>query len=81
MKKVSKVMNQAKAKLSITETVRKVVNRQLSTFLLTETTLNALFNILPIATSSAKIEIDGNPGTSTCNKSIATGKGWTVLVN
>jgi hypothetical protein len=42
--------------------------------------LNALFGSLPTRTASdnAEIVIGYNPGTDNCDRSIATGKGWTV---
>ncbi|GHT11606.1 hypothetical protein AGMMS4956_04910 [Bacteroidia bacterium] len=44
---------------------------------LTATALDALFNSLPTVTNG-EIYTGSNPGTSTCDQSIATGKGWTV---
>ena len=41
------------------------------------TELNRIFTALPTVTGKT-IYIKGNPGTATCNKTIATGKGWTV---
>ena len=43
---------------------------------LTATALNALFNSLP-ATTYGSISISGNPGAGSCDRSIATNKGWT----
>jgi ankyrin repeat protein len=41
--------------------------------------LNALFNTLNSAVLGTKlINIAGNPGTATCNKALATAKGWEV---
>ena len=40
--------------------------------------LNALFHSLPVV-SAGTIWITGNPGTETCNRSIATAKGWNVV--
>jgi hypothetical protein len=45
---------------------------------LTAVALNALFGTLHSNTGNKYIGIDGNPGTSGCNKAIATQKGWTV---
>jgi hypothetical protein len=33
---------------------------------------------LPTVTGGQVIDITGNPGAATCNKAIATAKGWTV---
>jgi hypothetical protein len=41
--------------------------------------LNELFTILPTVTGQT-LTITGNPGTATCNTSIATAKGWTVVI-
>lgn len=41
------------------------------------TELNRIFGLLP-AVSGKTLYIKGNPGTTTCNQSIATSKGWTV---
>jgi hypothetical protein len=41
--------------------------------------LNALFGTLNATPGVTKtIYIQGNPGTAACNKTIATGYGWTV---
>jgi hypothetical protein len=40
--------------------------------------LNALFGTLHGNTGSKAIHIFGNPGAGTCDRSIATDKGWTV---
>jgi hypothetical protein len=40
--------------------------------------LNTLFDTLPVRSSRANIFIESNPGTSACNLSIATSKGWWV---
>jgi hypothetical protein len=47
---------------------------------LTATALNALFGTLHSNTISGenKIYIGNNPGTATCDRTIATAKGWTV---
>lgn len=41
------------------------------------TELNRIFTALPTVTGKT-IDVRGNPGYSTCNKTIATAKGWTV---
>jgi hypothetical protein len=43
--------------------------------------LNAMLTALPTVSVEAKIYIQDNPGTSTCNKTIAMVKGWTFAVN
>jgi hypothetical protein len=43
---------------------------------LTSAALNALFETLPNNSLSKIIYIAGNPGSSTCNRNIATSKGW-----
>jgi hypothetical protein len=47
--------------------------------LLGATALNEIFTNLGTANSGASITITGNPGAATCNQSIATAKGWTVI--
>jgi hypothetical protein len=47
--------------------------------LLDNTSLNEIFTNLGTAVSGASITITGNPGAATCNQSIATAKGWTVI--
>lgn len=52
-------------------------------------TLNKIFTDLPQGktwqeddyTQQSSVHIEGNPGTATCNKSIAENKGWKVRVN
>jgi hypothetical protein len=41
--------------------------------------LNELFTILPTVTGQT-LTITGNPGTATCDTSIATAKGWSVVI-
>lgn len=41
--------------------------------------LNEMFTNLGTANAGATITITGNPGAATCNKAIATAKGWTVI--
>jgi len=43
-------------------------------------TINSLFTQLPITIETATINVSGNPGAATCNPTIATGKGYTVVV-
>jgi hypothetical protein len=43
------------------------------------TALNTLFGDLPTLTGKT-IDVRDNPGTATCNTSIASAKGWTVTV-
>jgi Leucine-rich repeat (LRR) protein len=40
--------------------------------------LNEIFTALPVITSNNIISVGDNPGTSTCNKSIAINKGWRI---
>ena len=47
--------------------------------LLSATELNNIFTNLGTANSGASITITGNAGSATCNQSIATAKGWTVI--
>lgn len=42
------------------------------------TALDAVFTSLGTANAGATINITGNPGAATCNKTIATNKGWAV---
>jgi hypothetical protein len=41
--------------------------------------LNAFFTSLGTASGTQNVTITGNPGAATCNQSIATAKGWTVI--
>jgi len=47
---------------------------------LTASEINSLFTQLPKTTKTATINISNNPGTATCNTSIATSKGYTVII-
>jgi len=49
---------------------------------LTETTINSFFNNLGTIVSPgfANIDVSNNPGSSTCDKTIAEAKGWNVTV-
>lgn len=47
---------------------------------LSATALNDLFTSLGTASGSQTITITGNPGAATCNPSIATSKGFTVVI-
>ena len=49
-----------------------------SSNLLTTTALNSFFNSLPYSSIGSTVNITNNPGTNTCDKTIATAKGWTV---
>ena len=44
------------------------------------TELNSFFNALGTASGAQTITVTGNPGASTCNTSIATTKGFTVVI-
>lgn len=46
---------------------------------LSASTINAFFTALPATTKTATIRVVNNPGAATCNTSIATGKGYTVV--
>jgi hypothetical protein len=43
---------------------------------LSATVLNEIFTALPVSTNDPRIMISENPGTSACDTSIATNKGW-----
>lgn len=45
-----------------------------------ETELNAMFDALGTASGSQTIDARFNPGSATCDTSIATAKGWTVTI-
>jgi hypothetical protein len=45
---------------------------------LSATALDGIFRALPVVTSSPTINVNGNDGRYTCNKGIATSKGWKV---
>jgi hypothetical protein len=42
--------------------------------------INDLFTQLPLTTNVATINVAGNPGAATCNTTIATGKGYIVII-
>lgn len=44
-------------------------------------TLNQLFTDLPATTKTATIDVRNNPGAATCDASIATNKGYTVVTS
>lgn len=46
---------------------------------LSATTLDAIFTALPVVVGKT-INVNGNPGSATCTPSIATVKGWTVII-
>jgi hypothetical protein len=46
---------------------------------LSTTALNDVFSGLGIASGTQTITITNNPGAATCDRSIATGKNWTVV--
>jgi hypothetical protein len=46
---------------------------------LTTNTINDLFNQLPTTTKTATINVVNNPGSATCDPTIATAKGYTVV--
>jgi len=47
---------------------------------LTQSVINNLFTQLPLTTNTATINVNGNPGAATCDPTIATAKGYTVVV-
>jgi hypothetical protein len=47
---------------------------------LTDTAINQLFTNLPSTTKTATINVSNNPGSATCNPTIATSKGYIVVV-
>jgi hypothetical protein len=46
-----------------------------------ESTLNQFFTDLPATTKTATINVVGNPGAATCDPTIATNKGYTVVTS
>ena len=46
---------------------------------LSATTIDAIFTALPVVVGKT-INVNGNPGSATCTPSIATAKGWTVII-
>lgn len=46
---------------------------------LSASTINSLFTQLPATTKTATISVIGNPGAATCDPTIATAKGYTVI--
>jgi len=57
-------------------TTGTVINLSYNNFGTTE--INRIFSSLPAAVGSQTITISSNPGYATCDKTIATAKGWTV---
>lgn len=55
------------------------ISHSIANQLLDAAELNKYFTNLGTANSGASITITGNPGANTCNQSIATAKGWTVI--
>lgn len=47
---------------------------------LTATVINSFFTQLPVTTKTATLDVRSNPGAATCDPTIATAKGYTVLV-
>lgn len=43
--------------------------------------INAIFEQLPVTTKTATIDVRTNPGVATCDTSIATNKGYTVVTS
>lgn len=43
------------------------------------TDINKMFTDLPVTSKTATINVQGNPGAATCDTSIATSKGYTVV--
>lgn len=57
----------------------KALNLQFAS--LSESTINQLFTDLPATNNTATIDVGNNPGAATCNTSIATNKGYTVVTS
>ena len=47
--------------------------------LMTDSVINSLFTQLPNTLKTCTINVSGNPGSATCDPSIATSKGYTVI--
>lgn len=47
---------------------------------LSSSVINSLFTQLPPTTNTVTINVNGNPGAGTCDPTIATAKGYTVIV-
>jgi hypothetical protein len=62
----------------ILEGLRITVN--LSGKLLSDQAINDLFTSLGVASGAQTVNVSGNPGSGTCDPTIATAKGWTVTV-
>lgn len=54
---------------------------QLVNYGLTDIIIDNLFTQLPTTTSTVTINVSGNPGSATCNPTIATNKGYTVITS
>jgi hypothetical protein len=46
---------------------------------LSQSAINVFFTELPVTSNTASIRVAGNPGAATCDPSIATDKGYTVV--
>jgi hypothetical protein len=65
--------------LTFLEDVGTAPSLFLGGFGLTENAINDLFTQLPLTTKTATINVNNNPGSATCDPTIATAKGYTVV--
>jgi hypothetical protein len=77
--KIEQVMN-AQDLINLQD-VGTVAALNLSNNSLSESTLNQLFTDLPSTNKTATINVAGNPGAATCDPTIATNKGYTVVTS
>lgn len=61
------------------ELYRIKITHSYASQMLSASALNEIFDNLDTVSSGQSITITGNPGASTCDTSIATSKGWTVI--
>ena len=57
------------------------VGFQLANVGLSQATLNSLFTQLPTTLATITVDVKNNPGSATCDPTIATAKGYTVITS
>lgn len=67
------------SQLESLEDVGTLTSIKLSKQNLSDTEINKLFTDLPSTTKTATIDVSVNPGSATCDPTIATAKGYTVV--
>jgi len=67
--------------LTSLENVGTIIAANLSNCSIGEAALNQFFTDLPATSKTATINVAGNPGAATCDTTIATNKGYTVVTS